>query len=109
MLFSLHYGNWNSLTICSGTIGEQRTKKLQISFTQCTCRCFADHRGSTGTLYSIMVIEILFHTYHIALKFVGNYASVNFHHRALICPSYYKKEQAQSPAPHQCYFKLRGQ
>ena len=109
MLFSLHYGNWNSLTICSGTIGEQRTEKLQISFTQCTCRCLADHRGPTDMLYSITVVKRLFHTYHIALAFVGNYTSVNFHHRPLICSSYHKKEQAQMPALHQCYFKLRGQ
>ena len=25
-----------------------------------------------------------------AFKFVSNYVSVDFHHRALICPSYYK-------------------
>ena len=27
----------------------------------------------------------------VAFEFVGNYASVDFHHRALICPSYNKK------------------
>ena len=29
-------------------------------------------------------------TLGVAFEFVGNYASVDFHHRALICPSYYK-------------------
>ena len=29
-------------------------------------------------------------TLGVAFEFVGNYASVDFHHRALICPSYEK-------------------
>ena len=29
-------------------------------------------------------------TLGVAIEFVGNYVSVDFHHRALICPSYAK-------------------
>ena len=32
-------------------------------------------------------------TLGVAFEFVGNYASVDFHHRALICPSYRKKDR----------------
>ena len=33
-------------------------------------------------------------TLGVAFEFVGNYASVDFHHRALICPSYHKNRLA---------------
>ena len=33
-------------------------------------------------------------TLGVAFEFVGNYASVDFHHRALICPSYLKSSAA---------------
>ncbi|MBQ7639065.1 MAG: hypothetical protein IJS90_09210, partial [Clostridia bacterium] len=32
-------------------------------------------------------------TWGVAFEFVGNYASVDFHHRALTCPSYKKEAQ----------------
>ena len=35
-------------------------------------------------------LHLTMQTLGVAIKFVGNYASVDFHHRALICPSYLK-------------------
>ena len=36
-------------------------------------------------------LNLTIQTLGVATEFVGNYASVDFHHRALICPSYTKK------------------
>jgi hypothetical protein len=33
-------------------------------------------------------LNLTIQTLGVATEFVGNYASVDFHHRALICPSY---------------------
>ena len=38
-------------------------------------------------------------TLGVAFEFVGNYASVDFHHRALICPSYHKKGLCRGKTP----------
>ena len=35
-------------------------------------------------------LHLTLQTLGVAFEFVGNYASVDFHHRALICPSYLK-------------------
>ena len=37
-------------------------------------------------------------TLGVALEFVGNYASVDFHHRALTCPSYQNRSEGDKPS-----------
>ena len=48
------------------------------------------------------VIYLTIQTLGVATEFVGNYASVDFHHRALICPSY--KQQTSEFISEVCRF-----
>ena len=43
-------------------------------------------------------LHLTMQTLGVAIEFVGNYVSVDFHHRALICPSYTKKQRASKTA-----------
>ena len=44
-------------------------------------------------------LHLTIQTLGVAFEFVGNYASVDFHHRALICPSYNKKTGTAKAVP----------
>ena len=47
-------------------------------------------------------LNLTIQTLGVAIEFVGNYASVDFHHRALICPSYTKgRPHSRSALPFQ--------
>ena len=54
--------------------------------------------GSCSSGYDFAIpssrLHLTIQTLGVAFEFVGNYASVDVHHRALICPSYQKRNTA---------------
>ena len=58
----------------------------------CACSSSYDFAIPSSRLY------LAIHTLGVAFEFVGNYASVDFHHRALICPSYKQAADGMSAA-----------
>ncbi|MBQ3692597.1 MAG: hypothetical protein II931_04665, partial [Clostridia bacterium] len=45
-------------------------------------------------------LNLTIQTLGVAFEFVGNYASVDFYHRALVCPSYQKSDCTENPYSH---------
>ena len=88
-LLGLH----NRVTVTFGTSLFLANLSAYYAFVPSFCSSGYDFAIPSSRLHLTM------HTLGVAFKFVGNYASVDFHHRALICPSYQKRTHPKGCVP----------